>query len=84
MKPPRFGAMSSAELVAAVAAAGLDDYDDGLLAFPQELRPALREEHRVKLRAFLADLDSDPLDYIRARRDVKLADPDDYAGGHHE
>ena len=31
------------------------------------------------LRSFLADLGFDPLDYIRARRDVKCADPDDYA-----
>jgi hypothetical protein len=32
-----------------------------------------------RLRSFLADLGFDPLDYIRARRDVKRADPDDYA-----
>jgi hypothetical protein len=31
------------------------------------------------LRSFLAELGFDPLDYIRARRDVKIADPDDFA-----
>jgi hypothetical protein len=75
VKPPRRGPRTSRELVDAVAAAGLDTDDDSP-AFPEELRQALREEHRVKLRAFLADLDSDPLDWIRAKRDVKMADPD--------
>ena len=65
--------MSSAELVAAVTAAGLDD-DGGSPAFPDELWAALRKERHVKLHAFLADLGLDPLDWIRARRDVKLDD----------
>jgi len=64
MKPPRYGPMTSRELVDAVAAAGLDDYN---------------ADHTVRLRSFLADLGFDPLDYLRARRDVKCADPDDFA-----
>jgi hypothetical protein len=75
VKSPSRGPMTSRELVDAVAASGLADDDDSL-SFPDDLRRALREERRLKLRAFLADLGFDPLDWIRARRDVKMADPD--------
>ena len=67
--------MTSRELVDAVAASGLADVDDSL-AFPDELRRALLEERRLKLDSFLAGLGFDTLDWIRARCDVKLADPD--------
>jgi hypothetical protein len=63
--------MTSAELVAAVTAAGLDDDGDSA-AFPDELRAALRKERQVKLHAFLAELGLDPLDWIRARVALKL------------
>ena len=65
--------MSSAELVAAVAAADLGEYmpyrDD-------EFAKAANADYHARLRAFLAELGLDPLDWIRARRDVKMADPD--------
>jgi hypothetical protein len=76
MRPPKFGPMTSRELVDAVAAAGLDDYT----VFPRDdFARASNADHVVRLRAFLAELGFDPLDYLRARRDVKLADPDDFA-----
>ncbi|HEY5180864.1 MAG TPA: hypothetical protein VIJ07_14020 [Dermatophilaceae bacterium] len=73
MKSPSHGPMTSRELVAAVTAAGLDDDGDSP-SLPDELRAALRSERQVKLRAFLAERGLDPLDWIRARRDVKLDD----------
>jgi hypothetical protein len=67
------GKMSSADLVAAVTAAGLDDDGDSP-AFPEELRAALRESYRERLRVFLAGFGLDALDWLRARRDVRLAE----------
>lgn len=73
MKPPRHGPVTSRELVDLVAAAGLDDYT----YFPRDdFERAANADHPVRLRAFLAELGFDPLDYLRARRDVKLANPD--------
>ena len=73
MKAPRYGPMTSRELVDAVAAAGLDDY---IFDRHDEFARAANADHTVRLRSFLAELGFDPLDYLRARRDVKLADPD--------
>jgi len=64
--------LSGAELVAAVTAAGLDP--DDWLAFPAESREALAEEHRERLRVFLAGFGFDVLDWLRARADVVRAE----------
>jgi hypothetical protein len=73
MKPPRYGPMTSRELVDAVAAADLGEY---IPCRDDEFAKACNADYHARLRLFLADLGFDPLDYLRARRDVKLADPD--------
>jgi hypothetical protein len=73
MKAPSHGPMTSRELVNAVAAAGLDDY---IFDRHDEFARAANADHTVRLRLFLAEHGFDPLDYLRARRAVKLADPD--------
>jgi hypothetical protein len=75
MKPPRYGPMTSRELVDAVDAAGLG-FDDYIFDRHDEFSRAANADHTVRLRSFLADLGFDPLDFLRARRDVKLANPD--------
>jgi hypothetical protein len=63
--------MSSRELVDAVAAADLGEYMAGR---DDEFAVAVNADYHVRLRRFLADLGLDPLDWLRARRDVKLAE----------
>ena len=72
MRAPEHGPMTSRELVEAVAAADLGEYAPGR---DDAFGKASNADYHARLRSFLADLGFDPLDYLRARRDVKLADP---------
>ena len=73
MKAPSHGPMTSRELVDAVAAAGLG-FDDYIFDRHDDFARASNADHTVRLRSFLAELGLDPLHYLRARRDVKMAD----------
>jgi hypothetical protein len=67
------GKMTSQQLVDAVAAAGLGEY---LPYRDDEFAKASNADYHARLRVFLAGFGLDALDWIRARRDVKMADPD--------
>jgi hypothetical protein len=71
MRAPSNRPMTSAELVAAVAAADLGEFMPGRAA---EFARAANADYHARLAAFLAPLGFDQLDYLRARRAVKLAD----------
>ena len=68
MRAPRRGPMTSRELVDAVDAADLGVYEPG----DDPLTVACNAEYHNRLRAFLADLGLDPIDWLRARVAVKL------------
>jgi hypothetical protein len=73
MRPPANRPMTSRELVDAVAAADLGEF---IPCRDDEFARAANADYHARLAAFLATLGLDQLDYLRARRDVKLADPD--------
>jgi hypothetical protein len=70
MRAPDHGPMTSQQLVDAVAAADLGEYMPGR---DDEFGKACNADYHARLRVFLAGLGADPLDWIRARRDVKMA-----------
>lgn len=70
MKRRPVGRMTSRELVDAVASADLGEYMPGR---DDELGKACNADYHARLTSFLADLDLTPLDWIRARCDVKFA-----------
>jgi hypothetical protein len=65
--------MTSRELVDAVAAADLGERMPGR---DDEFAKAVNADYHARLRSFLADLGFDAVDYLRARCDVKMTDPD--------
>jgi hypothetical protein len=64
------GKMTSQQLVDAVAAAG---FGECMPRSRGEFSKAVNADYTARLTSFLADLGLTPLDWIRARCDVKLA-----------